>query len=197
MGKAAMTTAMDERHLKVGELAKAVGKTVRAMHLYEEMGLLRPVSRSAGGYRLYTLEAVARVKWISRMQDLVFSLPEVQDFLKTWESSENGPNGMRRVRTVFEEKLAETRVQIERLRGLERELQASLSYLELCGGCRPTHKQTDCGCCDQQGHDPGAAPELVSGLAKPHAGPGTLQAVSPIDVPLGNLVGNLPEEGTR
>ena len=174
---------MEEKLLKVGELAKAVGKTVRAMHLYEEMGLLRPVSRSAGGYRLYTPEAVSRVNWISRMQDMGFSLPEVQTFLRSWESSENGPNGMRHVRTVFEEKLAETRAQIERLRTLERDLQASLSYLELCGSCGPSHKQTDCGCCDQPGHDPLAAPELVSGLARSH-----------IDVPLASL--REREEGT-
>ena len=173
---------MEEKLFKVGELAKAVGKTVRAMHLYEEMGLLRPVSRSSGGYRLYTPEAVARVNWISRMQDMGFSLPEVQGFLRTWESSENGPNGMRTVRAVFEEKLAETRANVERLRALERELEASLSYLDLCGTCGPTHKQTDCGCCAQPGHDPGIAPDLVSGLARPH-----------IDVPLQNLT----TEGSR
>jgi DNA-binding transcriptional MerR regulator len=183
------TVEAEEKLLKVGDLAKAVHKTVRAMHLYEEMGLLRPVSRSAGGYRLYTFEAVARVKWISRMQDMGFSLPEVQAFLKSWESSENGPNGMRRVREVFEEKLVETRQQIDRLRGLERELEASLAYLELCGSCGPTHKQTECGCCAQPGHSPGAAPELVSGLARPHV---------TFDVPLGKLAAATTEpEGPR
>ena len=167
---------MEEKLLKVGELAKEVGKTVRAMHLYEEMGLLRPVSRSSGGFRLYTAGAVSRVKWISRMQDLGFSLAEVQAFLKSWEGSRNGPNGMAQVRVVFEEKLAETRIQMKRLADLERELLASLSYLELCGSCEPIHTQTDCGCCAQPGHDPTATPELVSGLAKPH-----------FDVPLGHL----------
>ena len=44
--------------LRVGELARVVGKTVRAMHLYEEMGLVKPASRSAGGYRLYAADAV-------------------------------------------------------------------------------------------------------------------------------------------
>jgi MerR family transcriptional regulator, copper efflux regulator len=174
---------VDEKLIKVGELAKAVGKTVRAMHLYEEMGLLRPVSRSTGGFRLYTTEAVSRVNWISRMQDMGFSLPEVQGFLRTWESSENGPNGMRRVRAVFEEKLAETRAQIARLQTLGRDLEASLSYLELCGTCGPSHKQSDCGGCDQPGHDPIAAPELVSGMARSH-----------IDVPLTSLTER--EEGT-
>jgi hypothetical protein len=48
---------------------------------------------------------------------------------------------------------------------------ASLAYLDLCGSCAPTHKQHDCGCCEQPGHDPRTTPELVSGLAKPAATP--------------------------
>ncbi len=40
--------------LKVGELAKRTGKTVRAVHLYEELGLLDPAVRSKGGFRLYS-----------------------------------------------------------------------------------------------------------------------------------------------
>src|SRR5258706_8409333 len=107
-----------EKLFRVGELAKGVRKTVRAMHLYEEMGLLHPVSRSTGGYRLYSEEAISRVRWISRMQELGFSLPEVQSFLKNWEGSQNGPQGMGHVRGVFEAKLADTRNQIARLREL-------------------------------------------------------------------------------
>jgi MerR family transcriptional regulator, copper efflux regulator len=167
-----------EKLLRVGDVAKEVGKTVRAMHLYEEMGLLRPVSRSQGGYRLYSDEAVKRVKWIIRMQEMGFSLPEVQTFLQSWERSANGPQGMGHVRSVFEAKLAETRATVTRLRELERELEASLAYLDLCGSCEPNHKQTDCGCCDQPGHSPQQTPELVSGLARPHTG---------IDVPVHHL----------
>lgn len=174
-----MKPAEQEKLLRVGDLAKVVRKTVRAMHLYEELGLLRPASRSAGGYRLYSSDAISRVKWITRMQEMGFSLPEVQAFLKSWEGSANGPQGMEQVRAVFEAKLAETRETMARLRDLERELQASLSYLDLCGSCEPVHKQTDCGCCDHPGHAPGETPELVSGLARPHQS---------IDVPVGHLM---------
>jgi MerR family transcriptional regulator, copper efflux regulator len=156
-----------EKFMRVGELAKEVGKTVRALHLYEEMGLLKPVSRSAGGYRLYTEDAIARVNWISRLGDLGFSLPDVQGFLRDWEEASNGPAGMARVRSVFEAKLAETRDVIARMQDLERDLQASLSYLELCGGCAPTHAHGDCAGCSQPGHQPDAAPDLVAGLARP------------------------------
>ena len=47
--------------LKVGELAKKTGKTVRAVHLYEELGLLAPAVRSKGGFRLYHGKAVKRI----------------------------------------------------------------------------------------------------------------------------------------
>jgi len=157
----------DEKLLRVGELAKAVGKTVRAMHLYEELGLLQPVSRSAGGYRLYTEEALGRVSWIGRLQEMGFSLPDIQGFLRDWEGSQSGPAGMARARAVFEAKLLETRQMRERLAVLEKELQAALSYLELCGSCEPSHVQSDCACCDQPGHNPTEPPDLVAGLAKP------------------------------
>src|SRR5882672_3058577 len=64
--------------LLVGDLAKAVGKTVRAIHLYEELGLLRAHERSKGRYRLFTPDAVVRVRWIGKLQSLGLSLTEIQ-----------------------------------------------------------------------------------------------------------------------
>ena len=40
-----------KKRMKIGQLARKTGKTVRALHLYEEMGLLSP-ERSDGGFRL-------------------------------------------------------------------------------------------------------------------------------------------------
>src|SRR5262245_21345729 len=124
-----MREAAKEKLLRVGQLAKVAGQTVRAMHLYEELGLLRPVSRSAGGYRLYTEAAVTRVHWIAKLQDMGFALGEIQGFLQDWEDAANGPEGMARVRRVFESKLRETRETMARLASVERDLQASMSYL--------------------------------------------------------------------
>ena len=39
--------------IRIGDLARLTGKTVRAIHLYEELGLLKPATRSSGGFRLY------------------------------------------------------------------------------------------------------------------------------------------------
>jgi DNA-binding transcriptional MerR regulator len=175
-----MTRAAERKPLRVGDLAKAVGKTVRAIHLYEELGLLAPVTRTTGGYRLYTEDAVARVNWIGKLQEMGFSLTEIQGFLRDWEGAGSGPEAMQRVRAVFQERLDETRRTMARLAALEKDLQASLDYLDSCAGCEPTHHKAECKCCDYHGHDPARAPELVAGLA------GSRSERKP-DVPLAHL----------
>src|SRR5580693_9045299 len=77
--------------LKVGELAKRTGKTVRAVHLYEELGLLEPAVRSKGGFRLYSSKALKRVDWIQKLQDLGFSLTEIKAVLRDWEGTAAAP----------------------------------------------------------------------------------------------------------
>jgi MerR family copper efflux transcriptional regulator len=152
--------------LRVGELAKRTGKTVRALHLYEEMGLLKPVHRSKGGFRLFAPSAVNRVEWIGKLQEAGFSLHDLQDLLHgVTEQSGVASLAMERVRQVFAERLRDTRDQILRLTQLERDLDASLAYLEGCRSCEPqSHQIQDCPSCDHNGHEEGAQPILVAGI---------------------------------
>jgi DNA-binding transcriptional MerR regulator len=45
--------------LKVGELAALANLTVRTLHHYDSIGLLRPSARSDAGYRLYDRSTTA------------------------------------------------------------------------------------------------------------------------------------------
>lgn len=67
--------------LKVGQLAKRTGISVRTLHYYDELGLLPPSGRTAAGYRLYTSGDIARLQQIRSLQYLGFSLAEVRDYL--------------------------------------------------------------------------------------------------------------------
>lgn len=151
--------------IRVGELAKRSGKTVRALHLYEEMGLLKPVHRSKGGFRLFAPSAVARVEWISKLQDAGFSLHQLQEFLRgIGAEGDIASLAMQRVRAVFDEKLKETRDQLQRLADLEKELVASIAYLDGCRSCDTAHHLTECGTCNHNGHETGQQPVLVAGI---------------------------------
>jgi DNA-binding transcriptional MerR regulator len=151
--------------LKVGELAKRAGKTVRAVHLYEELGLLAPAVRSKGGFRLYHGRAVTRLEWISKLQDLGFSLTEIKAFLRDWELSETGTKAISRLREIFSDKLRETHDTIGRLTRLVTDLKETLDYMDSCRSCGPDHGQSECGTCGIHGHE-GKAPLLVDGISK-------------------------------
>ena len=151
--------------LRVGDLAKAVGKSVRAIHLYEELGLLRPVSRTAGGFRLFQPEAVDRINWITKLQAIGFSLSEIQGFVREFESADSGRTAAARVRVVFQDKLKQTRDSLAQLQVIENDLVEALEYLDSCQHCAPVYQPRECRSCDHQGHERGMAPELFAGLS--------------------------------
>jgi DNA-binding transcriptional MerR regulator len=67
--------------LKVGELAKRTGLTVRALHHYDSIGLLSPSGRSESGYRLYSRDDVARLHGIQTLRRMGLSLGDVAQSL--------------------------------------------------------------------------------------------------------------------
>jgi len=154
----------EDELLQVGELAKACGKTVRAIHHYENLGLLTPHKRSKGRYRLYAPDAVDRVKWISKLNDLGMTLTQVQQIVSNYEAAPSAPEAMANVKAVYEQKLREVREQIAHMNALERELKASLDYLDTCeSDCKPQELVEACSCCTVHDED-AEEPPLITGL---------------------------------
>src|SRR3990170_9042482 len=94
--------------LKVGDLARMAGKSVRALRLYEELDLLHPVGRSHGGFRMYDDSALTRIRWIELLQEAGLSLHEIQVLLRAWQNTKFAPQAMELVRDTFRKKLEET-----------------------------------------------------------------------------------------
>lgn len=67
----------DTELVRVGDLAAASGLTVRALHHYEEIGLLSPSTRTSAGHRLYGRDGVERVYRINRLRKLGLSLDHI------------------------------------------------------------------------------------------------------------------------
>jgi len=161
--------------LRVGELAERSGKTVRAVRFYEEMGLLEPISRTTGGFREYDDNALLRIQWIDRLQELGFSLADIRAFLSTLRAEEQGPAAMDQLRTFYAKKLIETRQSISRLQLLEKELKESLSYLHACQACAPATPRTACPSCNDGDHQGAQPPPLIAAVhdPRPASGPET------------------------
>jgi len=68
--------------LKIGQLARRTGLTVRALHHYDAIGLLHPSARSGAGYRLYNQDDVSRLYRIQALRRLDLSLAEIARLLE-------------------------------------------------------------------------------------------------------------------
>lgn len=69
--------------MRIGEVAAHAGVKVDTLRYYERRGLLAEPDRSeSSGYREYSPDAVAQVKFIKRAQDLGFSLAEIDGLLR-------------------------------------------------------------------------------------------------------------------
>lgn len=67
--------------LRVGEVAILAHVTVRALHHYDRIGLLRPSGRTGAGYRLYAEEDLEKLQTVLLYKELGFGLGEIRDLL--------------------------------------------------------------------------------------------------------------------
>ncbi|MGW0846137.1 helix-turn-helix domain-containing protein [Streptomyces sp. NPDC002787] len=67
--------------LTIGQLARGSGLSVRTIRYWSDEGVLHPVARSAGGYRLYDARSVARLELIRTLRELGLSLDHVRRVL--------------------------------------------------------------------------------------------------------------------
>lgn len=74
------------RTISIGMLAKAAGVGVETVRFYERKGLLDAPARKDSGYRQYDHEAVERLQFIRRAQQVGFTLKEIQDLLALREN---------------------------------------------------------------------------------------------------------------
>jgi MerR family transcriptional regulator, thiopeptide resistance regulator len=104
----------------VSEVSELARVTVRSLHHYDEIGLLKPSARSDAGYRLYSREDLARLQEIVIWRQLGFSLADVKALLDDPQHD--------RVRALREQRRLVER-QIERLGAIAAALDASLAAL--------------------------------------------------------------------
>src|ERR687894_592127 len=69
------------RSYRVGEVATLTRVSVRTLHHYDRIGLLRPALRSAAGYRMYGESDLLRLQQILTLRYLGFPLKRIGDLL--------------------------------------------------------------------------------------------------------------------
>lgn len=67
--------------MKVSEVAKLTGVTVRTLHYYDEIGLLKPSKVTEAGYRLYSNADLEILQQILFFRELDFSLSDIREIM--------------------------------------------------------------------------------------------------------------------
>ena len=108
------------RDMTIGGLARRAGVNIETVRYYQRVGLLELPEKPPGSIRRYGDEALSRVRFIKRAQELGFSLAEIRRLMRLGD-----PQSCGEARALAAEKLALvlSRLQdLERLRGVLKEL---------------------------------------------------------------------------
>jgi DNA-binding transcriptional MerR regulator len=116
----------------VGELAAATGVTVRALHHYDSIGLLRASGRTPAGHRRYTEQDLQRLYSIRALRSLGVPLGDIGTVL---DGSGGGPGP---VKDLLLRQLEALRVQAGRLEELQQTIGGLLERIDHHGEAGPT-----------------------------------------------------------
>ncbi|GAB4374336.1 MAG: helix-turn-helix domain-containing protein [Acidobacteriota bacterium] len=121
--------------LTPGRLARRAGVNLQTIRYYERRGLLDPPPRTESNYRVFPPDAVARLRFIRRAQELGFTLEEIRELLSLRASPRANCESVRR-------RALEKMQEIDRRVGMLRRMKRALaSLVHQCEGRRPA---TDC-----------------------------------------------------
>jgi DNA-binding transcriptional MerR regulator len=137
--------------LKIGELAKRAGCSVKAVRFYEAKGLLPAPPRSPSGYRLYTDGHVRALRLIRRAKVLGLSLAKIRTLVvHVGEGSRPGARLRPHLARLIREELKEIEAKLDQLATLRTELESLLTQIhdgdgalprELCVCATPPHRR--------------------------------------------------------
>jgi len=142
---------VEDRRLRIGELAKRTGLSIKTIRYYERRGLMEQPPRTEGGYRLYGPEEVARLRFVQRAKLLGLTLEEIRELVELAARCNEGEI-VPRLEEVLEVKLEETERKMAELAAFRENL---LYYRERAEDLKdrvPTDRYCEdvsfCGCLD-------------------------------------------------
>ncbi len=125
--------------LAIGTLSQRTGVKVPTIRYYEEIGLLAPPGRSAGGQRRYGADDVARLRFIRHARDLGFGLEAIRSLL---DLAAHPDRFCAEANALAMAQLRDVQARVARLRRLEGELQ------RIVAACDGGHPAAECGVLD-------------------------------------------------
>ncbi len=110
---------MSQGTMRIGQVASAASVNIQTLRYYERRGLLLEPERTPAGHREYPEDAVRRVRFIKRAQELGFTLNEIEELLRL---RDDRSASCREVRAAARSKMEDVDRKIASLRAMRRAL---------------------------------------------------------------------------
>ena len=105
--------------MNIGKAAKLSNLTVKAVRYYANIGLVKPQQNITTGYRDYTDDEVAKLKFIGKARKFDFSIDECRELLSLYEDKNRTS---KEVKKMTLEKISQIDSKLRDLNGLKKEL---------------------------------------------------------------------------
>ncbi len=116
-----------EPTLTIGDVAERAGMTRDALRYYERLGVIAPMTRTGGGFRVYPVDVIDRLRFIKQAQLHGLTLAEIRELLRL--DARRGPSQCRQVQRLLERKLADLDARLIELQQFRRTVDG---YLARC-----------------------------------------------------------------
>lgn len=122
--------------LQIGEAAERTGLSIRTLRHWETVGLITPMARTPGGFRLYGREDLERVLVVKSMKPMGFQLEQMAELLALVESATRAVEEERAPgRDVVEPLRAYRDLAIDRIRRIARDMSDATDLLSRIESC--------------------------------------------------------------
>ena len=105
--------------MNIGKVAKLSKLTIKAVRYYDNVGLVQPKQNILTGYRDYTEEEVAKLKFIGKARKFDFSINECKELLSLYEDKNRTS---KEVKKITLEKILQIDIKLKDLNVLRKEL---------------------------------------------------------------------------
>ena len=83
--------------MNIGKAAKLSNLTIKAVRYYDNIGLVKPQQNAVSGYRDYSNEEVAKLKFIGKARKFDFSINECRELLSLYEDKNRTSKEVKRI----------------------------------------------------------------------------------------------------
>jgi len=131
--------------MKIGEVARKTGVSLRTIRYYEELGLINPAMRSPGGFRLYDGTALSRINLIQSLQELEMSLKEIKVLMALKRKSKTRGEVAKKLLVRLQKQSAEAERRRAVYQTILRDFHEGMRILSQCQECTRKPDQPHCG----------------------------------------------------